>query len=344
MSQVKTVIVSPLDWGLGHATRMCQLIDQFMVEGYMVHLAGSGKSITWLCQRYPSLPVFCIKGKPIRYSNSGLSWLASLKLIYTFYYNFLKEKKFARLNQVKFDIIVSDNRYGLAGLKKENTQVSIFVTHQPFPEIKTRLKILGRKLNTILLKYINLYDYCLIPDFAGEINLSGKLSHHVNMPPRTYYIGPLSRFHNYIPTVKYCSEFWVCVIISGPEPFRSSLENEFKVFLGRSGKKCVIISGCNEKSETGRITVHGNPADDEFVSYLLCSEYVVSLAGYSSLMDLFTLGIKALIFPTPGQSEQEYLCKSIDPTFFETFENLDILFEYLENISRREFINEIADK
>ena len=37
------------------------------------------------------------------------------------------------------------------------------------------------------------------------------------------------------------------------------------------------------------------------------AELVVSRSGYTTLMDLATLGRRALIIPTPGQAEQEYL-------------------------------------
>ena len=37
------------------------------------------------------------------------------------------------------------------------------------------------------------------------------------------------------------------------------------------------------------------------------SKLVISRSGYSTLLDLAVLGLKALMVPTPGQIEQEYL-------------------------------------
>jgi len=37
------------------------------------------------------------------------------------------------------------------------------------------------------------------------------------------------------------------------------------------------------------------------------SRYLISRAGFSSIMDYTQLGRNALIIPTPGQTEQEYL-------------------------------------
>lgn len=37
------------------------------------------------------------------------------------------------------------------------------------------------------------------------------------------------------------------------------------------------------------------------------SHYIISRSGYSTVMDLVTLQQKAILVPTPGQKEQEYL-------------------------------------
>ena len=38
---------------------------------------------------------------------------------------------------------------------------------------------------------------------------------------------------------------------------------------------------------------------------------VISRSGYSTIMDLATIGNKALMIPTPGQIEQEYLAQHL---------------------------------
>ena len=40
---------------------------------------------------------------------------------------------------------------------------------------------------------------------------------------------------------------------------------------------------------------------------ILSAKYIICRSGYSTLMDLMALGRKALLVPTPGQTEQEYL-------------------------------------
>ena len=42
---------------------------------------------------------------------------------------------------------------------------------------------------------------------------------------------------------------------------------------------------------------------------ILNSIVVISRPGYSSIMDLTTLGKRAIFIPTPGQTEQEYLAR-----------------------------------
>ena len=37
------------------------------------------------------------------------------------------------------------------------------------------------------------------------------------------------------------------------------------------------------------------------------SEFIIARSGYSTIMDLVTLERNAILVPTPGQTEQEYL-------------------------------------
>ncbi len=39
------------------------------------------------------------------------------------------------------------------------------------------------------------------------------------------------------------------------------------------------------------------------------SEFIIARSGYSTIMDLVTLKRNAILVPTPGQTEQEYLAR-----------------------------------
>jgi predicted glycosyltransferase len=46
-------------------------------------------------------------------------------------------------------------------------------------------------------------------------------------------------------------------------------------------------------------------------NFFFSSEVIISRSGYTTLMDLALTGKKALLIPTPGQTEQEYLARSL---------------------------------
>ena len=71
--------------------------------------------------------------------------------------------------------------------------------------------------------YIRKFNACWIPDEKNENNLAGKLSHPKRFPkPPVQYLGPLSRFHY---TGIEQQKNHILVVLSGPEPQRSILEN-----------------------------------------------------------------------------------------------------------------------
>ncbi|MBK7852556.1 MAG: hypothetical protein IPJ66_15870 [Bacteroidetes bacterium] len=68
MSAPKRILVAPLDWGLGHATRCVPLIRRFREEGHEVILACSGNAAKFLRSEFPELTFIERKGYGIRYS------------------------------------------------------------------------------------------------------------------------------------------------------------------------------------------------------------------------------------------------------------------------------------
>jgi predicted glycosyltransferase len=61
------------------------------------------------------------------------------------------------------------------------------------------------------------------------------------------------------------------------------------------------------KNNSENITWHNYLHDDELKEILLHSEKIICRSGYSTIMDLIRLNKGALLIPTPGQTEQEYL-------------------------------------
>jgi uncharacterized protein (TIGR00661 family) len=160
-------------------------------------------------------------------------------------------------------------------------------------------------------KIIRKYAECWVPDTAvlGAQNLSGKLGHLDSTSLNIKYIGPLSRFQKKEVPEKY----QLMVLLSGPEPQRSILEELLKIEVLSFDGKVVFIKGkieTEQKTEIFRnITYYNYMTSAELELTLNESKMVLCRSGYTTIMDLAQLGKKAFFIPTPGQYEQEYLAK-----------------------------------
>ncbi len=304
--KVLHVLVCPLDWGLGHATRCIPLIRSLIDKGAVVVLAGSGMSGQLLQSEFPDLKYYAVPGMTVRYSESGLTIGAMILQFPSMMLSVLKEHKaVARIiKEEMIDVVISDNRYGV--WSKET--VNVFITHQL--QIKTPgSKILNRVVNVINQYYIKKFEQCWIPDVEGGNNISGELSHSGDRNIPVKYIGTLSRFSNESIPGKY-KRYDILVILSGPEPQRSILEKLLINKLERSDKSVLIVRGLPDNvsyEEKGNITFVNHIESQELNYHMLHTIYIICRSGYSTLMDLAAVNRSAIIIPTPGQTEQEYL-------------------------------------
>jgi UDP-N-acetylglucosamine:LPS N-acetylglucosamine transferase len=100
-------------------------------------------------------------------------------------------------------------------------------------------------------------------------------------------------------------------IISGPEPQRSIFEKMLVSQLKESGLKAILALGKPELGKEvitqGNIDIYPHMNTEEMQQAILSSKLIIGRPGYSSIMDLAVLGKPAILVPTPGQTEQEYL-------------------------------------
>jgi len=207
------------------------------------------------------------------------------------------------------DIVISDNRFGLWN----STITSVYVTHMPripFPSLFRFLEPVGIALHRAV---ISRYKYCWIPDLPGEVNISGRLSHFTNLTSNTRFIGLLSRFS--VNTAGYADTNagtrHNTVILSGPEPQKGMLKKKLVSILRNNTDSTFLFEG--KPLEGRQITENGNihfcshlPAP-EMAQIIKGSKSVITRSGYTTIMELISLGTSALLIPTPGQTEQEYL-------------------------------------
>ncbi len=306
------VLIAPLDWGIGHAARCVPIIKEQLKLGNEVILASNGRSAAFLRSYFPSLLLRTdIPDYNITYPSSGnMVWhfakdaqriLSVIKAEGKWLDNFIDEENITH--------VISDNRYGLSSKRIH----SAFITHQ--------LNIRGAGIAQPLLrfwlkKYISRFDECLVPDYEGEESLSGSLSHGYSYLNNVRYIGPQSRFS----TTSFGNNFRFdyLAIISGPEPQRSLLHRYLLQALKELKKPaamlCGLPDGMNEKQDENVLLIsHAN--DERFVQLVNDSKHIICRSGYSTLMDLHALNRKALLIPTPGQTEQEYLAQRFKDRF-----------------------------
>ncbi len=312
MIKGKRILICPLDWGLGHATRCIPLINKLHEEGNTVLIAGDGLSGELLKKEFPSLPYIHFPSFKITYSKKKSQVLSILLSLPSLLYFSIREhytlKKIIQTYQL--DIILSDNRFGLWN-KKGTTA---YITHQLHIKLPKSLRFMEGLVWYMHRVIIEKYTYCIIPDYAdATLSLAGELVHKYNLPRNAFFCNPLSRLHkktpNTLPSEQFQSE--ILVVLSGIEPQRSILEKELLKQLTETGKKCILIQGLPNKEKSmlqiGNISMIPYVLHKELQQYVSNTDRVICRSGYSSIMDLVASNKKAIIIPTPGQPEQEYL-------------------------------------
>lgn len=299
MNAKKRILVAPLDWGIGHATRCIPIINALIANNYEVILAADSRPLHLLSTEFPNLELVRFSGYNIKYPKylpMNLSMLMQLPKILL---GIKKEQKI--LNQIieeyNIDGVISDNRYGLYSDKVP----CVFITHQ----LQIQSPYFSEKIRTFNYNLINKYDSCWVMDDEQE-NLAGSLSKAKILPNNTVYIGPQSRFEKRETAIKYV----FMGLVSGPEPQRTILEKGLINALKGRVEKSLIVLGKPElnTSETdGNLTIKSHLNAKELNTAMLQSELIICRPGYSTVMDLAKLEKKAFFIPTPGQTEQEYL-------------------------------------
>ena len=321
-----SICISPIDWGLGHATRCITLIKAFEKLGYQVYIATEGYHEAILREALPSAQFLHLRGYRIRYAKWGFNLPLVLlfqvpQIIYSIIYEYRWLQKAQA--QYKFDLIVSDNRFGFY----HKTVPSVFITHQL--NLQMHFELATRLFQKIQYAWLKRFTACWIPDIEGAHNLSGILANPKHKPSiPLWYMGCLSRLidtpiNSITHTISNDSSsdnnnnrIVFLGIVSGPEPQRSLLEN----LLWKEGNKLnipfIVIAGTPSKDQPNKLIkenknakLYAHLAAPELVREIKRAEYIICRGGYTTLMELIPFEKKLIFIPTPGQTEQMYLGK-----------------------------------
>lgn len=303
---MKNILVAPLNWGLGHTTRCIPVINALIQNGFTPILASDGVALALLKKEFPDLLTLELPSYHIEYAKkaSNFKWKLiknSPKTINAI----LTEKKIVKqlIKEYELSGIISDNRLGVHSKKVP----SVFITHQ--------LNVLSGKTTWISSKihqhFIKKFDECWVPDVKEIPNLTGKLGHLSKSDLSLKYIGVLSRLEKQEIPIKYD----LMIILSGPEPQRTLLEEKLIFELHNYAGTVVFVKGKVEaeqtKTERKNITYYNFMQTKELEKTFNESETILCRSGYTTIMDLVKLEKKAFFIPTPGQFEQEYLAKKL---------------------------------
>jgi uncharacterized protein (TIGR00661 family) len=305
---MKKVLVAPLDWGLGHATRCIPIIRELLNRHCQVYIAGNGASLLLLKEEFPSLTFCALPGyNPVYHAGNKMVW-AMGKQLPKFIRTIQREHKEIEtlITQYNIDLVISDNRYGCWSEKI----TSVFISHQLNIIVPNVVKWTKPVIRMMTNKLIRKFSVCWIPDFPeSDRSLAGDLvGDRKNLPMNATYVGPLSRFKWEEPgEIKYD----IVSLLSGPEPQRSILEETIQYQLSKLSLRSFLVRGLPTESSCSRR--HADFLNSKALqTVILQSSMVIARSGYSTILDLAALGKKAIFIPTPGQTEQEYLADRFD--------------------------------
>lgn len=326
MKSKKRILVAPLDWGLGHTTRSIPIINELLRRDVDVILAADNRPYDLLRKEFPGLEFVRFPGYSVTYQHAGNLHGKIIRQLPKILNGFRSEHHYldtlVKLHAV--DAVISDNRFGAFSKRVP----SVLIIHQLnilLPPILT----FGRGIVAFANRTLcNNFSEVWIPDFENEPNIAGIMSHPKKLPKNAHYIGPLSRIRK-IDTQK---EIDILVILSGPEPQRTILEELIVGQLMKTGMISVIVRGKPEQQTTMKIsptiTMINSVHAEEMSRLIAASHMIISRPGHSTIMDLSFVGGKAILVNLPGQTEQEYLARMLKDQkicYYEDQDDFDLL-------------------
>jgi uncharacterized protein (TIGR00661 family) len=301
----KRILVAPLDWGLGHATRSIPVVRSLLALGHEVILGSNGRPLALLQKEFPGVETAELPPYDVRYPTGNIYWNISIQLP-RIISAVLTENRLMRslVIEKKIDGIISDHRLGCS----HPTVPNVIIAHQLHLRVENPLiEWTVRKIHYAVLRH---FQECWVPDYAdADSSLGGELDHPALLSPPTRYIGPLSRLKKREMPIEYD----YLILLSGPEPQRTRLEEKLRQQAVLLPHKILLVQGRTDAAKgmetKGNLHIISYLTSEELEAAIAKSRFVICRSGYSTLLDLAACGKRALLIPTPGQTEQEYLAE-----------------------------------
>jgi spore coat polysaccharide biosynthesis predicted glycosyltransferase SpsG len=316
LNKKKNILICPLEWGLGHAGRVIPLVIILQKMNNEIFIGAGREHLAFFRRELSGITYIDFPGFSPKYSRIFPQYITLLVKTPLFLFHTIAEHLRLKsiIRKYKIDLVISDNRFGLWNNKIK----TVYITHLPVIPLPPRLKSL-EWIGILFHRYIiKKYSCCFIPDLPGELNISGRLTHGLKLPSNVRFIGILSRFtyidqsliDNGAPPQHYT------LILSGPEPQRGILRKKMTSILEKMELPTVVLEGKpvenHELNQSGNIFSYSHLPSPALKRLLLESGCIISRSGYSTIMELISLKSSALLIPTPGQTEQEYLAEYLE--------------------------------
>ena len=296
------VLVGVLNWGLGHAARSVPIIRDFVARGYEPIIASDGLALRFLREHFPNAVFETLPELRIQYPANSRFFMFGMLINGFIHRNWPKAEKQVVQKLVEYyrpQLLFSDSR----PFFWHPSIHGIYMTHQ----LQVRAGKLSRIVNYFHHQWMEKFDEIYVPDFATPPGLSGKLGHPDSLNAKVKYIGPLTRFRNKGPKLE---TDWL-LLLSGPEKQRTLLEEllikHHQIFRGNV---CLVRGTPDARLKRpypSHWQVFNLLSEKQLARYVRGAKTILSRSGYTSVMDWYLLQKKAILVPTPGQLEQEYL-------------------------------------
>lgn len=295
-----------LDWGLGHATRCMPVINALQQQGAEVIIAGSGVSLQLLKQQFTALKSFELSPyNPYYPADTNMVWAMAGQLPKFIKAISAEQRETEEIvKREKVDIVISDNRYGCY----TKAAKCYIIAHQLNILMPAGWQWMEGAVNRFNHAQLRNFDGVWCP--ANDATFPHRLLQGHERLNATF-IGFLSRMQSITAEKKYA----VTAICSGPEPQRGLLEQELTRQLSALNVPAMLVAGRVQKGQKsavkGKLAIVNYMAGEELNKLIAESAVIVARSGYSTVMDLMRTGSKAILIPTPGQTEQEYIAAEL---------------------------------
>jgi hypothetical protein len=289
----KRVLISPLNWGMGHVSRCIGLIHQLIQQENEIFIACDQNQQQIFETYFQDVNFISHAGYPFEFRGQGnFSWDVLLRFSSLAKRLRLERKQVKEMvEQYSIDVVLADHRYGF----HSKNVPSIFITHQFNLPLKWYEVVIAGRHRSLMFTF----DSIWIMDndkfqFAGKLSISGG-------EKKVSYIGAYSRFMLYeIPEKK---EGETVLVISGPAIYGQQLLNERIHEIDQDSFSVIASPEIEVPENVLRISNDWKEQDQ----VLLHAKKIISRSGYSTLLDLHFLKTDAELYATKGQEEQVYL-------------------------------------